>query len=338
MILSYTNGIRTEAVPRGLLVHQYDQSYIARGWGQVERVDHLIKVSLNSGMRWIIREGHPQVHARGPDGSGRVYLAFSPTRENHWSYAIDTFNIKTGDIVHCVFNGKYKSQFDLAGIDYSFEKRNLTAGHLVVRKEAVFDAIAKLKAMDHQVLYLGRDAQPILGFRNEYDIQRSMIQNWAKTPIGKQCALLGDEVPVDKGVNPRRMDLLAHDAVADHYFVLELKRASAKPEAVAQLNGYLTALGRDPIYRCRRCGQTNANSSPISAINLHSGGELAPFGLPGGSVLFAGLAAVSLTFSAEVIVGQRLGWGELLKCLDTTKWRLAHLGILLAEPIPAQLV
>jgi hypothetical protein len=199
----------------------------------------------------MIREGHPQVHSRGLEGKGRVYLAFSPTRENHWSYAIDTFNRRTGELGHCVFNGKYRTQFDDAEINYSFEKRNQTSGHMVVPKNDVLHAIGLLKGMDHSVLYLGRDAVSNVGFRHEYDIQRAIIQNWPNTPIGKRCLLLGDEVPVDTGANPKRIDLLAHDQAADHYFVIELKRATARLEALDQLIGYCSTLRTSPTYRSR---------------------------------------------------------------------------------------
>ena len=197
-------GIELKDVEGGLLVQQYDEAYLARGWNLNENVEALVNAALDSGMRWMIRRGHPQAHARWPTGNGRVYLAFSPTRENHWSLAIDSFNEQRGDFGHGVFNGKYVAQFRAERVPFEFEKRNRGSGHLVVKRDHLFDAIRHLKTMDHSVLHLSRESNAGPGFRTEYDIQRSMMLRWCDTPFGKMD-LVGDEVPVDEGPNPHRI-------------------------------------------------------------------------------------------------------------------------------------
>jgi len=93
-----------------------------------------------------------------------------------------------------------------------------------------------------------RGATPTIGFATEYDIQRAMILGWRDTPFGKSTALIGDEVPVDSAPNPRRIDLLAHDPIADHLLIIETKRAEAKVEAVDQVLGYAASLNSHPEY------------------------------------------------------------------------------------------
>ena len=145
-------GIILEDYPEGILVRQHSDSYIARGWQITPDVQELVDSCLDAGMKWMIRIGHPLPKNLYPNKKGVVYLAFSPTRENHWSMAIDSFNLKTLKFSHGVFNGKYKSQFNKHKIPYQFEKRNKKAGHLVVRRDDLFFVIKKLFILDHSVL------------------------------------------------------------------------------------------------------------------------------------------------------------------------------------------
>jgi len=147
-----------------------------------------------------------------------------------------------------VFNGKYAAQFETAGVPFEFERRNRRAGHMVVKREALLETVRKLGTIDHSVLYFSRSATPTIGFGTEYDIQRAIIQGWSNTPFGKSAVLIGDEVPVDSAANPRRIDLLAHDTVADHLFIIELKRADAPIESVDQVCGYVASLNLHPEY------------------------------------------------------------------------------------------
>ncbi|MGY6549069.1 MAG: hypothetical protein ACXIU7_08690 [Roseinatronobacter sp.] len=98
------------SVSKSDLEDAVDQDAITRAAVTEPTID-LVKAALGSKLRWMIREGHPQAHSRWPSGKGRVYLAFSPTRENHWSVAIDSFSESKGDFAHAVFNGKYHHQF-----------------------------------------------------------------------------------------------------------------------------------------------------------------------------------------------------------------------------------
>lgn len=245
---SYMNGIILEDMDAGILVRQYDEAYVARRWRLTQDVEDLVQTALDAGMRWMIRDGHPQPHARWPSEKGRVYLAFSPTRENQWSLAIDQFNARTGRFGFGVFNGKYRSQFEAAGVPFEFEKRNRGAGHMVVKRDHLLETLRKLSGMDHSVLYRARDAAPVVGFTTEYDIQRAMILGWCDTPFGSTAKLIGDEVPVDLGANPRRIDLLAHDPMTRHLLIIEIKRAEAHMAALDQVRSYVASLSTRPEY------------------------------------------------------------------------------------------
>ena len=121
-------------------------------------------------------------------GRGRVYLAFSPTREGQWSIAVDSVNARSDDFGIAVFNGKYRRQFDLNGIQYEFEKRNRTSGHLVIDRDRVLPTLQAVAAFDHTVLSLRRLAQNRNCFGTEYDIQRAVLFRWSETPFGAASA------------------------------------------------------------------------------------------------------------------------------------------------------
>lgn len=245
----FENGIELIELDEGLLVRQYDDAYVAKKWRLNENTRNLVATALAAGLRWMIRDGHPQAHARWPSRSGRVYLAFSPSRQNQWSVAIDSVNARCDDYGKAVFNGKYRSQFDERGIHYEFEKRNRTAGHLVVDRDQVLTTLEELADCDHSVLYLGRSTNNRKGFGTEYDIQRSLLFNWQKTPFGAHARLCGDEVPVDSGTNPRRMDILALDCQTNQPIIIEVKRAEAHIDAIDQLLTYMGAMSSKPEFR-----------------------------------------------------------------------------------------
>ena len=157
--MRFENGIELQNVDAGLRVRQHSDSYIARKWHLTPTTIELVNTALSSGLRWMIRDGHPQAHALEPSGKGRVYIAFSPTRDQHWSVAIDSYNPNKGDYAHAVFNGKYHEQFVERGVPFDFEKRNTTAGHLVVKRDDVLATVRLMKDFDHSVLYLGRSEQ-----------------------------------------------------------------------------------------------------------------------------------------------------------------------------------
>ena len=245
----FKNGIRLEEVEDGLLVHQYDDAYVARRWRLSDNTMELVQTAVQSGLRWMIRERHPQPHARWPSGKGRVHLAFSPTREDQWSVAIDTVNASGDNFGKAVFNGKYHQQFVERDIAFEFEKRNRGAGHMEVKRPDVLPAIRLLARFNHSVLYLGRGAELADGFSTEYDIQRSILQRWDETPLSELAALEGHEVPVDPGANPRRIDILGRNADTGDWLIVELKRAEADVEAIRQLRGYLAALEQRDDFR-----------------------------------------------------------------------------------------
>ena len=242
--IRFENGIRLEELDEGLLVRQYGDAYVARRWRLNEHTQALVRACLAGGLRWMIRKGHPQAHARWPSGRGRVYLAFSPTREGQWSIAVDSVNAGRDDFGIAVFNGKYRRQFDLGGIRYEFEKRNRRSGHLVVDRDRVLPTLKAMAEFDHTVLSLGRSGQNRNGFVHEYDIQQAVLFGWSKTPFGAQARIVGDEVPVDSGKNPRRVDILARDIETGDYLVIEIKRAEAQSDAIDQLQSYIEGMER----------------------------------------------------------------------------------------------
>ena len=69
-----------------------------------------------------------------------------------------------------------------------------------------------------------------------------------ETPFGACAKIIGDEVPVDCGANPRRVDILAREHKSGHYLVIEVKRAEATSAAIAQLGHYLKGLSRREDY------------------------------------------------------------------------------------------
>ena len=147
-----------------------------------------------------------------------------------------------------VFNGKYRRQFEEHGIRFEFEKRNRESGHLVIGRERVLPTIEALANFDHSVLTMNRSLRQANDFATEYDIQRKILFNWSATPFAKTARVIGDEVPVDTGQNPRRIDILARDRDSNDYIVLEIKRAEAKVVAIDQLIGYTYGLSKRDEY------------------------------------------------------------------------------------------
>ena len=235
----------------GLMVTQYSDSYIARRWKISKNLVELVQTALDSKLFWLIRDGHPQVHALWPSTKGRAYLAFSPTRDKHWALAIDSVNSSGLDYGKAVFNGKYHEQFLKHGIKFSFEKRNTESGHMEVSRDQVLPIIRKMANFDHSVLYKNKSSTPVNGFSTEYDIQRSILSSWSKTPFAKRFEIIGDEVPVNLGSrnasrnNLGRIDILAKNIKLNEYLVIEIKRAEAHIEVLDQIKGYLAALRRN---------------------------------------------------------------------------------------------
>ena len=248
MEIKFINGISVKDTAYGLLVRQYENAYIARRWRVTNNLRELIQTSVNSKLYWMLRDGHPQVHSLWPSTKGRAYLAFSPTRDKHWAVAIDTVNPDGSNYGKAVFNGKYHEQFKKNKIEFSFEKRNTSAGHMEVARHKVLETIRKMSNFDHSVLYKNKSSEPINGFSTEYDIQRSLLLYWAKTPFAKDFTIIGDEVPINLAprnsarTNLGRIDILAKHKKRDEYLIIEIKRAKATEEALKQISGYLSAL------------------------------------------------------------------------------------------------
>ena len=247
--MKFKNEIVLENRSCGILIKQFDDAYLARNWQLTNQVIQLVQTANENGLRWMIREGHPQANARWPCGRGRVYLAFSPTRENHWSMAIDTFRKSSGDYGHAVFNGKYHRQFVQHNVPFEFEKRNRGAGHMVVARDHVLTTLSLSLRLDHRVLYLGRSNRTTEGFSTEYDIQRALLFDWDSTVFSERYGVITDEFPVDFGQNPRRIDILCKDKDSDERLVIEIKRAEANPDAIRQIRDYLHALSRREDFR-----------------------------------------------------------------------------------------
>ncbi len=265
---NFPNGITIEDVEGGLLVRQGDEAYVARNWHLTQPVENLVETAFECGLNCMIRTDHPRKNSRWPNTRGVVYLAFSPTADGQWSLAIDTFREKSGEFGHAVFNGKYHEQFVAAGLPFTFEARNKTAGHLVVARDYVVPAIRALSGFDHSVLTLNHKAHESEGFTTEYVIQREILTNWEKTPWSACYDIVQDEYPVDGGLNSRRIDILARDRKTGDWLIIELKRAEANAAAVHQVADYLLALGqRDEFAHGRLKGVLVAERIP-SAVRV----------------------------------------------------------------------
>ncbi|WP_170761143.1 endonuclease NucS domain-containing protein [Ruegeria lacuscaerulensis] len=266
---TFSIGLSIEEVESGLLVQQFGEAYVARNWRLTPPVKQVIETALSSGLTCMIRNDHPRRKARWPNTRGVVYLAFSPERGDQWSLAIDTFHAGRGDFGHAVFNGKYHEQFISAGIPFDFEKRNRTAGHLVVARDLVIPTLRLLSDFDHSVLALNRKTHEGDGFTTEYVIQREILTNWSRTPWGARYDVFQDEFPLDGGLNSRRVDILARDRVTGDWLVIELKRAEAKPAAVHQVTDYLLALGKkDGFAHGRLDGVLVAERIPADVLSV----------------------------------------------------------------------
>ena len=249
MLVKFENGIELKDHDGGILVKQFDDAYLARGWQLTNPTIQLVKTAIESGLHWMIRKGQPRSNALWPSGKGTVHLAFSPTRESHWSMAIDRFSESRGDYGAAVFNGKYHQQFVKHGVPFEFEKRNRTAKHMVVAREHVLPTLRLLRNLDHRVLYLNRSERTVIGFATEYDIQRALLFDWDRTVFSKRYTVITDEFPVDLGQNPRRIDILCEDRESGGRLVIEIKRAEAHPDAIHQIKDYLRALRRRKDFR-----------------------------------------------------------------------------------------
>ena len=277
-------GITLEDVNEGILVKQYDTAYIARNWKITKEVIEMVDACLESGMRWMIRSNHPKRSNQYPNKKGVVYLAFSPTRDNQWSMAIDTFNPNTNKFRFGIFNGKYKNQFDKNKISYNFEGRNKNSGHMMIDRDKLFSTIKKLAVMDHSILFFDKKNIKSDGFIAETDMQRFMILNWQKTPF-KSYEFIGDEYPVRIGRNPERIDLLGFKKKTKTFIVIELKKNEALKKDLGQVLGYCNDLKNKkefknfkikPVLIAERISKDvkeNANKDNIDTYELNWPGK-----------------------------------------------------------------
>lgn len=246
----FPNGIELTDLDGGLLVRQHCEAYVAQAWQLTSATRELVRAALAADLVWMIRAGHPRQSSRWPDGKGCVHLSFSPSAEDHWSVAIDTFDPATGDYRHAVFNGKYLFQFEERGIPFLFEGRNRTAKHLVVRREHVLRTIQAPKGFDHSVLRLGRTRDRSNGFALEDDIQAALLAQWASSPF-HAFTVEREEFPVDGGLTSRRIDILARSPGSRNYLIVEIKRAEAPLETIDQLKGYIHTVAARPDLRAK---------------------------------------------------------------------------------------
>jgi len=232
----------------GLLVQQGSEKYLAKKWRISPATEELIRTAIGAGFGCMIRNDHPLRSSRWPATKGAVYLAFSPTPDDQWSVAIDSFNPVRADYGVAVFNGKYQAQFREAGLPFTFEARNKGSGHLVVARQNVIPTLKALTTFDHSVLALNRATHNGEGFTTEYVLQHKILENWAETPWAARYDVVRSEYPVDGGLTSRRIDILARDRISGDWLIIELKRAEASIAAVQQVVGYLLALGKQEAF------------------------------------------------------------------------------------------
>lgn len=107
--MRFAHGLRLCEVDGGVLVEQGDRAYVARRWRLLDATRDLVEGAMAAGLRWMIRDGHPQAHALWPNENGRACLAFSPTRDKQWSVAVDALTKHASAYRVPVINGKYRN-------------------------------------------------------------------------------------------------------------------------------------------------------------------------------------------------------------------------------------
>ena len=244
--------IKLSNVEDGLLIRQGELAYVAKNWRRTAAVEELFSTAVAAGLPWAIQQGHPRTNSLWPTGRGVVYVSFAIRFDLQWSVAIDTYNAAASNYSFAVFNGKHRIALQAAQVPFTPEKRNLTAGHLTVRRELVLSALKVVGSDNPDAVSLNRTPEGVDGFGTEYALQRELIQNWSHTPFFKSgFKFLSDEYPLDAGRTSRRIDIIAEHNDG-RILILELKRHSAPPSAVDQVCGYKEALRNDPRFLGKR--------------------------------------------------------------------------------------
>ncbi len=255
------NKLELQETCDGILVSQDGASYVARNWRLTEKVVEVVQWALNSGLYWLIQNGHPKESHRYPHGNGGNYISFSPLQDNLWVFAIDeqspSNSIDRTDVRRAVFQKKYRAVFDENGIRFKIESRNTK--NLIVEQNNLREAIAVASSVARDIGTVGgsrRITGSYKGFIDEAHLQGRLLKFWNDINFGCELDLLESEHRISNG---RRIDILACDRKSGALVVVELKQQSAKEVVInKQIIPYLEAVslsvrlsaGDCPVWGC----------------------------------------------------------------------------------------
>ena len=220
----------------GILVSQNGAAYIARKWRLTEQVVEVVQWALDSGLCWLIQNGHPKESHRYPHGNGGEYIAFSPVQENLWVFAIDqqspTNSKERMDVRRAVFQKKYRAIFNEHGIRFRAEPS--VNKNLLVELSDLREAIAVAASVARDIGTIG-GSRKILGsykgFIDEAHLQGRLLKYWDRINFGRSFDCLASEHRISNG---RRIDILARDRESGAVVVLELKQQVAKETVISE--------------------------------------------------------------------------------------------------------
>ena len=228
------NNLELRETDGGILVSQNRTAYIARKWQLTKPVVEVVQWALDSGLHWLIQNGHPKESHRYPHGNGGNYIAFSPVQENLWVFAIDeqspSSTKERSDVRQAVFQKKYRAVFDEHGIRFKTESRNTR--NLLVEHSDLREAIAVAGSVSRDIGTIGGSRRIIgsyRGFIDEAHLQGRLLKFWDAIDFGRPLECLASEYRISNG---RRIDILARDRATGAVVVLELKQQSANETVI----------------------------------------------------------------------------------------------------------
>lgn len=248
------NDLKLSELEAGILVSQNGAAYIARNWRLTDQVSEVVQWALDSGLHWLIQNGHPKESHRYPHGNGGNYISFSPVQDNLWVFAIDeqspSNRKERNDVRQAVFQKKYRAIFSEHGIRFEIESRNTK--NLLVKNPDLREAVAVAANVARDIGRIGGSrivSGDYKGFIDEAHIQGRLLKYWDRVDFGRSLSCLASEYRLSNG---RRIDILAQDKTEGALIVIELKQQCAHEAVIhGQIVPYLedTALKKKAIGR-----------------------------------------------------------------------------------------
>lgn len=238
------NNLELLETADGIIVSQNNESYLARNWHLTDQVIEVIQWAIESGLHWLVQNGHPKICNRYPHGNGENYISFSPVQKNLWVFVMDEQSPSSKhdrrDVRRVIFQKKYAPIFDQYRIKYKTESRNTK--NLIVEKSEIREAIAVASHVAHDVGVIGGSRLmngDYKGFIDEAHLQGRILKYWNVINFGRHLNLVCSEYRVQGG----RIDILARDTLTHALIVIELKHQRAEENVVSeQIERYIHAL------------------------------------------------------------------------------------------------